>query len=70
MVEIIRKALHSHCVKYIIQGHTDTLLRRNRKDPLRHYIQNNVGVSQGNTISAKLFIIYAEAAIENYTNKL
>ena len=40
----------------------------NIKENLGH-IQNKIGVPQGNPISAKLFIIYADRVMNNYQIK-
>jgi len=58
MANTIQKGLPENATKQILRGHQDTQLMAKESNEYGPKILNNVGVFQGSSISALLFIIY------------
>ena len=54
----------------IINGHTKNQLCCKIGNLISKTIENNIGVPQGNPVSAQLFIIYAEHVMKTYRTNI
>ena len=66
----LRKGIPTNLLKMIILGHANTKLCARHKCKLGNFVENNAGISQGSPLSAQLFIIYADYAMQIYTNDI
>ena len=67
---LYEKGIPTNLLKIIILGHTDTKLCARHNGKLGTPVNNNTGIFQGSPLSALLFIIYADYAMNIYTSDI